>query len=428
LIKYASPRSPGRQSGTFPVKSVKKETTMPFFYPVNYVFLVVSGCIIVFLVLETLRYRIHLTNLRSIPCRIHVNGSRGKSSVTRLIGAVMRGAGKITVTKTTGTAPRFINPDGSELPVFRPGKPNIIEQIKIVRRARKCRAEALAVECMAITPEYIGILEDKIIQSTIGVMTNVREDHLDVMGPTIYDVAVHMARSFPRNGIAFTAEAKWFPVLEKEAKKRNTKLIRVFGEAVSDEEMKGFSYIEHKENVAVALAVGEHFGVARRRALDAMYAAPPDPGVLRETVITGAKGSLYFFNALAANDPDSSLMIWRQARQRRSGLTAVIIILRKDRQQRTESFGKALGATIKADRYIIAGSPVSYIENSLLKKGVPQEAIIAFEKPHESLLVQSMLKLTQSGPVVACAMGNIVGLGEAFVKKIEGMYHPGGLP
>ena len=368
-----------------------------------------------------------MRNLRSIPHRIHINGSRGKSSVTRLIGAVMRVTGKTTVTKTTGTAPRFIKPDGSEIPVFRPGKPNILEQVKIVRRARKYRAEALAIECMAITPEYISILEDKIIKSTIGVMTNVRADHLDVMGPTIYDVTVNMARSFPRNGIAFTAEKKWFRVLEKAAKKRNTKLIQVFEEAVSDEEMKGFSYIEHKENVAIALAIGEHFGVPRSKALDAMRLALPDPGVLREMVITGAKGSLYFFNALAANDPDSSLIIWRHAQKRRSGLTVVVLILRKDRQQRTEAFGKALGSSIKADRYIIAGSPVSFVENSLLKKGVPRAAIVALEKPHENQVAESLFRLTQSGPVVACAMGNIVGLGDAFIKKIEGMFHPGGL-
>jgi gamma-polyglutamate synthase len=404
---------------------------MPFFYPVNYVFWVVSGCIVVFLAIETLRYRFHLKNLRSIPCRIHVNGSRGKSSVTRLIGAVMRSTGKITVTKTTGTSPRFINPDGSEVQVFRPGKPNIIEQIKIVRRARKHCAQALAVECMAITPEFIGILEDKIIQSTVGVMTNVREDHLDVMGPTIYDVAINMARSFPKNGIAFTAEKKWFPILEKAAKKRNTDLVRVFEDAVSDDEMNGFSYIEHKENVAMALAVGHHFGVERSRALEAMYKARPDPGVLRETVIAGggggAKANLYFFNALAANDPDSSLMIWQRAQTLRSAMTAVVLILRKDRQQRTESFGRALGTAIKADRYIIGGSPVAYVEKIMLKKGIPQESIVALEKPDEALLARSLLALTQSGPVVACAMGNIVGLGEAFVKKIETMAQPGGL-
>jgi poly-gamma-glutamate synthase PgsB/CapB len=399
---------------------------MPFLYPVNYVFLVVLGCIVLFILLELLRYQLHLRNLRSIPCRIHVNGSRGKSSVTRLIGAVLRASGKVTVTKTTGTAPRFIKPDGSEIPVFRPGKPNIIEQLKIVRHAHTYRAEALAIECMAITPEYIGILEDKIVQSTIGVMTNVREDHLDVMGPTIYDVAANMARSFPRNGIAFTAENKWFSVLASAARKRNTRLIQVLENSVTDEEMQGFSYIEHKENVAIALAIGEHFGVPRRRSLDAMYRALPDPGVLRETVVATGAGVLYFFNALAANDPDSSLTIWNRALRRRMGTSAVVLILRKDRQWRTEAFGRALGKTIKADRYVIAGSPVAFVESALLKKGVAREAIVALENPDENRVAESLLALARSGPVVACAMGNIVGLGDAFVKKIEGMSHSGG--
>jgi len=77
-------------------------------------------------------------------------------------------------------------------------------------------------------------------------------------------------------------------------------------ERVSDGEMAGFSYLEHKENVALALEVADRFGVPRTAALAAMYRALPDPGVLRETAIPTEKGRLHFFNALAANDPDSS--------------------------------------------------------------------------------------------------------------------------
>jgi poly-gamma-glutamate synthase PgsB/CapB len=396
---------------------------MSLFYPINYVFLVVLGCILAFLTYETVRLQIHLRNIRSIPHRIHINGSRGKSSVTRLIGAVLRASGKITVAKTTGTAPRFITPDGNEIPVFRPGKPNIIEQLRIVHHAKKHRAEVLAMECMAITPEYISILEDKIIKSNIGIMTNVREDHLDVMGPTLYDVATNMARSFPKNGIAFTAEKKWFSVLEKETKKRNSKLYQVSEDTVTDDEMKGFSYIEHKENVAIALAIGDHFGVPRKKAFDFMYQALPDPGVLRETVVPGKGGDLYFFNALAANDPDSSLMIWNKALQKRSGLKVVILILRKDRQQRTESYCRALGTTIRGDHYLIAGSPVAFIESALLKKGVSKSSIIALENPQGNEVAELLIEFIKSGSVVACAMGNIVGLGDAFLRTIEDISH-----
>src|SRR5687767_9147499 len=74
----------------------------------------------------------HKRNLARIPIRIHVNGTRGKSSVTRLIAAGLREGGIITCAKTTGTLARMIFPDGREVPVFRPSRPNVIEQIRIV--------------------------------------------------------------------------------------------------------------------------------------------------------------------------------------------------------------------------------------------------------------------------------------------------------
>ncbi len=62
----------------------------------------------------------HRRALNRIPIRIHVNGTRGKSSVTRLIAAGLRAGGIRTCAKTTGTLPRMIMPDGTEYPVFRP--------------------------------------------------------------------------------------------------------------------------------------------------------------------------------------------------------------------------------------------------------------------------------------------------------------------
>jgi hypothetical protein len=41
-------------------------------------------------VLGVFEYRIHARQIASIPIRIHVNGTRGKSSVVRLIAAAMR--------------------------------------------------------------------------------------------------------------------------------------------------------------------------------------------------------------------------------------------------------------------------------------------------------------------------------------------------
>src|SRR6476660_4712029 len=75
---------------------------------------------------------LHRRSLKRIPIRIHVNGTRGKSSVTRLIAAGLRAGGIPTCAKTTGTLPRMILPDGSEYPVYRPSTPNVLEQLRIV--------------------------------------------------------------------------------------------------------------------------------------------------------------------------------------------------------------------------------------------------------------------------------------------------------
>ena len=69
---------------------------------------------VAFLVYGIVEYRVHLANLRAVPIRVHVNGTRGKSSVARLIAAGLRAGGVRTVAMTTGSAARYILPDGSE--------------------------------------------------------------------------------------------------------------------------------------------------------------------------------------------------------------------------------------------------------------------------------------------------------------------------
>ena len=128
---------------------------------------------------------LHRRFLHSIPIRIHVNGTRGKSGVTRLIAAGLRAGGLRTCAKTTGTLPRMIAPDGSEYPVFRPARANVIEQVRIVRAAARENVDALVIECMALQPALQSLCELKLVRATHGVITNVRADHLDVMGPNV---------------------------------------------------------------------------------------------------------------------------------------------------------------------------------------------------------------------------------------------------
>ena len=95
----------------------------------------------------------------------------------------------------------------------------------------------------------------------------------------------------PVGGVCVTAEREHIEVLRAEAAKRGCRLVEVDPESVTDEEMRGFGWVTFKENVAIALAVAELLGVARRPALQGMWAAPPDPGVLsvREYAVNGKR-------------------------------------------------------------------------------------------------------------------------------------------
>ena len=77
----------------------------------------------------------HRRRVDELQWRVHVNGIRGKSTVTRIIAGMMREAGIVTVAKSTGTFAAVINEDGVDEPIDRRGPATILEQIEEIGRA-----------------------------------------------------------------------------------------------------------------------------------------------------------------------------------------------------------------------------------------------------------------------------------------------------
>ncbi len=364
--------------------------------------------------------RRHYANLHAIPQRVLVNGIRGKSSITRLCAGALRGGGLTTVAKTTGTAARFIHPDATEEPVYRKfGIANVVEQIGIVRRAAVYRPDALVIECMAVMPALQEVNQTKLIRSTIGVLCNVREDHLAEMGPTLDDVARSLCRSMPVGGICVTAEKERFGILQKEAAARNCELIYADPETVTDEELRGFSWFTFKENVAIALAVAELLGVDRKTALQGMYDAPPDPGVLSvEKYRTPQGGRLRFANVFAANDPESTLMNVNQL----LGLGAihrplnVVINCRPDRVERNGQMGQIV-PDLAPDTVFLIGHPTKSARD-----GIPSDwagRVIDLggdDRDADALTADLLAALGPDSSLVA--VGNIHGQGEHLLERL----------
>lgn len=353
--------------------------------------------------------------------RVHVNGTRGKSSLTRLIAAGLRGGGRRTFAKTTGTMARMIYPDGSEADVYRVGRPNIIEQTRIVRRAVECGAEAMVIECMAVMPELQPIAELRLVQSTIGVITNARADHLDVMGPTVDDVALALAQTSPRNGHLFTAERERAHLIERVAAGRGTQVHVITPEGVTDEELSGFEYVEHAENLALALAVCAHLGVSRADALRGMHAATPDPGVLRRYTVRSGTKEVTFVNAFAANDPDSTLLIWQRLGLDRAepGVRRIVLAnCRDDRLQRSGQIAEFVARRVPADYAVLTGLGTELVAFQAVQHGMARERIRDLGGRSAEEIYERVLDLVEDRAVVV-GIGNIVGLGEEIVLHFK---------
>jgi poly-gamma-glutamate synthase PgsB/CapB len=364
--------------------------------------------------------RRHYANLNAIRARVLVNGIRGKSSITRLCGGALRGGDLSVVAKTTGTAARYIWPDGSEEPVYRKFNiANVVEQIGIVRRAAAENPDALVMECMAVQPALQEINQKKLLRSTIGVVCNVREDHLEEMGPTLEDVARSLSRGMPVDGVCITAEKEMFGVLKEEADRRNCRLVYADPESITDEDMEGFEYFTFKENVAIALAVAREVGVGREEAFTGMYEAAPDPGVLKvERYYLGDK-TVRLANIFAANDPNSTVMNFQRLLNAGAIWPPIFAIIncRPDRVERNRQMGEIV-PDLLTEKLFVIGHPTRSAITSVPSDWDGQVIDLGgLDREAEEIFRSIMAEVDEETSLVA--IGNIHGQGEMLLEHLE---------
>ncbi|MEM7352811.1 MAG: poly-gamma-glutamate synthase PgsB [Acidobacteriota bacterium] len=385
-------------------------------------FAALSTLLGILLVLVRLEYLRHQRRIYGIPHRIHVNGTRGKSSVTRLIGAGLRAGGLRTITKVTGTFPRLILADGSDVPIHRKAAATILEQIGIVDFAVRQGAEALVIECMALEPDYQRITEQQMIHATLGVLTNVRLDHTDVMGRTLPEIGASMAKTMPEGGTVVTGEQEHLPLVRQLAQSHDAELIEARAEEARREDMDGFRYIEHRENVALALSVCAQLGVERDVALRGMWEAEPDAGVLTRSRVSENGSTATFFNAFAANDPGSTLMVWRKLRDEGhlAGQRFVLLNSRADRKDRSEQLAHLVATELGAelDSAFVMGEPTEAVARWLKSYGLPPERIVDLGHAPASEVSRAILQRTEVESSVV-AIGNMGGHGAATAEWFE---------
>ncbi len=310
----------------------------------------------------------------AIPIRIHVNGTRGKSTVTRMIAGALREAGIRCVAKTTGTEPRLILPDGSERAIRRRAPASIREQLWVLREARALNAAALVVECMAVDPALQGVSERHMIRSTVGVITNARLDHAEVMGTTVDDVAEALSATIPAKGTVVIGPTAGAQVLVRAAQGRGTRVVRA---GASDRSGTGAPARPWSvDNLDVALAVTRALGIPDDAARRGMLAAAPDPGALSTDSVDLRTRRVDVVDAAAANDPESLVRLLEP----RARDAVFVFHHRLDRPLRLRQFSDAPPWTRPADRVVVTGDRPDWATWRRLRRDLPGPRLV-FERP-----------------------------------------------
>lgn len=339
---------------------------------------------IMFLIFE---YYYNLHARKKIKYVIHVNGTRGKSTVTRLIGTMLRKNNIKTWTKVTGTIPVIIDEEGNEQIIKRIGNANIKEQLKIIRKASRKNVEALAIECMAVTPKYQKITERQMLKSNIVVITNARKDHEEVMGAGKENIIKALGNTIPQNGILVIPNNLKASYKEK-AKSLNTKIITY------DKYIKNQDIDLYDENVAIAIAVGKLFNISEEDVLSSLVDYPRDIGAVK----IFEKNNHVFISAFSINDNESLILTLDKIKSKVKDIQEMTILLnnRSDRQYRLKDQLELI-STLNPKKVILAGSNYRYSKRFLNNKNI---ATIKYNR-----------KMNLENYKVVLGMGNVKGLG-----------------
>lgn len=292
---------------------------------------------------------------KSIPLRIHVNGTRGKSTTTRIIAAMCRAMGRTTYAKITGEQPTVIDSQGIDSRWKRVGQARIQEQARFLRLAARNNAEVAVIECMALRPNLQAISEERLVRSHIGVITNARLDHLEEMGSTRQDIAKSLAATVPWNGVVILGGAELLAAVEPLAEARNTEVRMALPGSTEAE-----SRVHLREAVAIAQEVlsviagnAEQQELAVRYLHSALAAAPEYAG---NTVALGNARQLVEFWSI--NDPDSLEAVWNEDPRLRGQTVTFLYNHRSDRPLRARVFADFFKAHAdKVAGVLVTGDP-----------------------------------------------------------------------
>jgi poly-gamma-glutamate synthase PgsB/CapB len=250
------------------------------------------------------------------------------------------------------------------------------------------------------------------LKPDITVITNVRQDHEHELG-TVEEAAQIFAQAIPNNSVTVTSEGNFIDTWKTAAKQKNSKLVFVAPEEA--ESLPG----AFPENIACILGVADHLGIERSQALIAIAEHKPDTGAFTVHKWEYKDHPIFFADARAANDIESTERLYASAIQMLEPAMnfqkILLLVNREDRPDRARLFLQYIinrHMELRFDQYLCLGLlPLSF-RNTLKRKGVNYKTLKS-TRDMDDLLVGI------SQPVFIFAVGNYGGPGLLISRWLQ---------
>lgn len=347
-----------------------------------------------------------------VPTRVVVMGTRGKSSVVRLIAAGLRGGGHRVIYKTTGSRAIIGHPNGDEHYVHRRSLPSPLEQRQILYLARRLKVSAVVLEAMSIRAESLRVELANILAPQIVAITSFRADHLS----DLPDPIRAFAEAVPR-GAVVVCPSDTPDDLRQLLMDRNIPVYAIDPDAGALD-LFSLPYQEWPINLALALEICGRLGVPPESALDGMRSVRPDVGALSAWRVEFASATWCLVNGFAANDPESTKLVLERALERWARPDACrvgLLNLREDRGDRTEQWTRTLcHGTWPLDDLVLVGTVPWSIERRLRR--VFGERLLIVRSMNPQRILADIAALHPSGGFLF-GFGNMAGAGMRLVES-----------
>jgi poly-gamma-glutamate synthase PgsB/CapB len=384
-------------------------------------------CLVVFfLFLIWERFALRRAQSR-IALRIAVTGTRGKSSVARLLAAILKADGRRVVAKTTGSEARILLPDGSEIELDRTVSPSILEQKQLIHRAARLKADCLVAEVMSLRPENHFVESRLLLRPNLVAITNVRRDHTDIMGETENGIASVLSLDICPGSAVFLPAHEAYPSFRAEAERCGATLTLVAGGFAADflQKPADLSGLEFSENLDLVCAVVKHLGIRAPAILEGIRKTQHDVGRLRlwRYHPGGSEHTVYLVNAFAANDPASTWQVLGKitaAIPDAAGNVVGVFNLRADRLPRTLQWISVLrdGAQRPFKKVYLVGD-----HSRVIRRRLPEAHAIRSRSPEE---ITELVSGEGTEPTIVFGFGNIKGPGKLLAEHWSRIGEPFG--